>query len=294
MKKVKISLLALSILAGGSLAASAAASPVTYGAYILDLGFTNLEVWSIEGAISSPSGSTTFPIIENNTFAETDGSGKITGGGDLTISWNSNNVPESILFVDISGKISSTTAKPTPAVTLQIKGSGFTIQDHTVLQTATPLSANLKFTGNATGSNILGTVSGTITGNTPLGTKTAKVTNLPVVLNASQNNPDLNSAVLQSSKGQMTLWSVSPSSTFSGNGNVKSGTSYTANLKGVDLSKGSSVSLNGAMGTYTNGVSGTNTGISFTAPTTATISKGSIKGQAVSGAATSVTASLIH
>jgi hypothetical protein len=292
MKKVKISLLALSVLAGGSLAASAAAAGTTFNAYSLDAAFTNLTVWSVNGAVTTSSG---FPAIDNDTFVSTDGSGKISGGGELTINYNSNNVPVSVLFVDISGKISSTTSKPTPAVTLMMKGSGYSVQDHTTAQTATPLSCNLKFTGQVSGnSNIVGTVSGTITGNTPLGTKTAKITNLPVVLQADSFKPFIVADVLQSSKGQMTIWSTDPFAAFNGTGNVKSGTSYTANLKGVDFSKGSSVSLTGTMGTYTNGVAGTNSNISFTAPTTATISKGSIQGQAVSGAASSVTADLIH
>lgn len=296
MKKLIVSLLALSALAGGSLSASAAAAGVTYQSYFVDVSWTNLEYWTVSGSISSPGGSTTFPVIINNTFVATDGSGKIAGGGEMDLSYNTNGFPFSRLFIDASGKISSTTAKPTAAVTLQIKGNGFTIQDHTTAQTSTPLSCNLKFTGQVQGdSNIVGTVSGTITGNTPLGTKTAKLSNVPTVLVSTKHSPSLFADVLQSSKGQMTLWaSAGAGGLVTGTGNVKQGTTYTANLKGIEQAKGSSITLTGSMGTYTNGVSGTNTGISYTAPTSATISKGSISGQAVAGTGQIISTSLIH
>jgi hypothetical protein len=298
MKKLKISLLALSVLAGGSLVASAAAA-TTYTAYNLFAAWTNITVWDVDGAITTSG--TTFPQVDNDTFVSTDGSGKITGGGFLTVDYNTNNVPWSRIFVDISGKVSSTKSSAA-SVSLTMKGNGFTVQDHTVAATATPVSCNLKFTG-APGPNpdtnssqtsiIVGTVSGTITGNTPLGTKTAKVTNLPVVLQSGSFTLQASMDVLASAT-KMSIWGLG-NSTFTGTGNIKKDNTFTANLKGTGNGKGSSLSLTGTIGTYTNGFAGTNSGISYSAPVQPiNIKSGKIQGQTVSGASTSVSANLYH
>src|SRR5579864_7545912 len=85
MKKLKVSLLALSVLAGGSLAALAAAPPIAGTDYFVEVNFTNpvpTSIFYVDG----------FPLPDTNANLAvqslggsilTDGSGRIDGATTL-------------------------------------------------------------------------------------------------------------------------------------------------------------------------------------------------------------------
>ena len=94
-------------------------------------------------------------------------------------------------------------------------------------------------------------------------------------------------SVKSTSSGTMQIFGDS----FTGKANIKNG-AYTASIKGVGMGQGQSLTVQGTMGVYTNSI-GTNT-VLFTAPTTATITKGKLNGQTLNSVAfTRVTANIL-
>ena len=284
MKRIRISLLAL--LTSLALNFSASGAVETFTAYGLNIVWTNSEavVWHVSGAPRTPSGG--MPDISQNVAVDMDASGKITGSGTTTITYNSTGLPVSHFVVDISGKISSSTANPTPVVTMVIKGSGYTI-DGSGGSTTTLNKLNLKFTGqpgqdptNPNRLRIVGTVTGTITGPTPLDAKSAKLSGLVAfIANSGSSLTDLSTTILQNTKKMLVF-----DSAFSGSGSIGRTNSFKLQVRGIGQNRGSSLSVAGTLGSYTNNVGGNPVG--FLAPVSAS-AKGKIAGQAVTGDTTS-------
>jgi len=283
MNKIRISLFAL--LASLSINFSASAAVETFTAYGLDMVWTNSDavVWDVNGAPRTPGGA--MPAIFQSVAVDMDGSGKITGSGTTTITYNSTGVPVSRFIVDITGKISSSTAKPTPAVTIAIRGSGYTI-DGSGGATTTLNKLSLKFTGqpgqdptNPNRLRIVGTITGTITGPTPLDSRSAKLSGLVAYISNSGSSPaGLSTVILENTKKMLVY-----DSDWSGSGSIGRTNSFRLQARGIAQNRGSSLSVSGVLGSYTNTVGGNPVG--FLAPVSAS-AKGKIAGQVVSGDAT--------
>jgi len=130
MKKMKVSILALSVLVGGAVFASAADKVIV--ASTSDVAITNVAplVWSdISELPSSPFTSNTVDTANSIVFVSTDSSGKIEGVVNLIKNWttggtNPTYVAQSSLFGSVKGKVSaSKMAQPTTQMT--IKASGY-------------------------------------------------------------------------------------------------------------------------------------------------------------------------
>jgi hypothetical protein len=277
MKNAKILMLVWLVVTAANLVTSAATNNLV--AYNLDAVWTNTEatVWDVNGAPRTPGGG--FPEISQSSAVQTDGAGKISGTGSMEITYNSTGVPFSRFATDIRGRISSTASKPTPVVLLTIKGAGFTT-DETGF--SAPTSLSLKFTGtpgpnpsNPNQIRIVGTVSGTIKGTTPLGEKSAKISSLVALISSSSSDPaGLSVSILQGTKTMLVL-----DRDWAGRGSIITRTNgYKLAVRGIGLNRGSSLALAGSLGAHTNSF-GTNQFI-FNAPVTAN-GKGKIAGQAV-------------
>jgi len=298
MKKMKVSILALSALAGGILAASAA-NTITYRAYNSWMYYTNADakIWSVSGGPETGPGAIYPQFSYTGGSVSTDASGKVSGYGQWVITYNTNGVPFSVLNGTISGKMAGKIGSPA-TVTLTINASGFTADG--VLGYSEPLKANLKFTGqpginlaNTNAQAMVGTVTGTFTGKTPQGDKNYKIPSgrVSYISSSSFTYAYIDIDILQSSKGKMQAWPWSASSMLEGTGTIKSDTSYKLSLKGVGWNKGVTAALSGNIGLYTNSITtGTNVvSVPFLAPKTGDISKNSkIKGQAIQGSASTV------
>ena len=280
MNRIKISLLALSASLIINFSASAAVE--TFTAYGLDIVWTNsgAVIWEVNGAPRTPGGA--MPEILQSVAVDMDASGKITGSGITTITYNSAGLPVSRFVVDITGKISSTPTKPTPAVTIVIRGNGYTI-DGSGGATTTLNKLSLKFTGepgqdptNPNRLRIVGTVTGTLTGPTPLDSRSAKLSGLVAYISNSGSGPaNLSTAILQNTRKMLVY-----DSDWSGSGSIGRTNSFRLQARGIGRNRGSSLTVSGALGSSTNNV-GTNP-IVFLAPASAA-AKGKIAGQAVSG-----------
>lgn len=298
---MKVSILALSVLVGGAVLASASSAPTVYTTYSVSASETNLVAtsayWSVDGTPTTPSGAYS-PEVYNSVDCSTDGSGKIVGAGMVYLAFGTNIPPYSLFTASVSGKISQKGS--TTTVSMQIKGTGMTVNGD---GTGQPASYTVSFTGspvpnpdtNSTQPLIIGgTASVTIKGTTPLGPKSFTAKSVPMTINdnsAFLNSVNFDASVLQNikstSSGTMQIFGDS----FTGKANIKSGT-YTASIKGVGSEAGLTLTVQGTMGVYTNSI-GTNA-VLFTAPTTANITKGKINGQTVTGVAfTRVTANLL-
>jgi len=295
MKKTKVGMLALAVLAGGSLVASAATTE-TFRTYWWDAFFPDsTKIWDVSGGPSSIA--TTAPFITSYLDARTDGAGKIMGSGWLGVTYNSNGVPFSWFVVDMNGKLKSSKPGET-SVSATLKGTGYTADG---TGSGNDNKVNLKFTGeprtnplNTNSLTLLGVLSGNIQGKTPLGEKNAKISDVAALIDDSDwFQVEFEVDVLQSQK-KLSFWD----SEFTGNGTIKD-TSFKATGKGIGSSKGSTLSMEGTLGLYTNTIgSGTNAVVvPFLAPKSATITKGRLQGQAVTGSSsfpTNMSAGLIY
>lgn len=299
---MKVSILALSALAGGILAASAA-NTTTYRAYNTWLNYTNADakIWSVSGGPETGPGAIFPRVSYEGGSIDTDASGKVSGYGQWVITYNTNGVPFSVINGTVSGKMAGKIGSPA-TVTLTINASGYTADG--VLGFAEPIKANLKFTGqpginlaNTNAQAMVGTVTGTFTGKTPQGDKNYKIPSgrVAYINSSSFNYAYIDIDVLQSSKGKMQAWPWSSSWMLEGTGTIKNDTSYKLSLKGVGWNKGITAALSGNIGLYTNSITtGTNVVVvPFLAPKTGDISKSSkAMGQSIQGSASSVHASL--
>ena len=282
MRKVKITLLALSICAVTSTALRAAE---TFTAYNLGINYTNnsAQYWSVNGGPTT-TGTSFLQIVPGFPYVQTDGFGHISGSGALTVTYNTAGVPFSVFYVDYVGRVVANAVVPT-TVTLLIKGSGYTI-DGSGHATATNNTISLKFTGqpginplNKNQTKILGNLTGMIRGPTPLGNNQA-IPAVQVVFTGFASRADfvsLSPDVLQSTR-RIQLFD----SSLSGLGTI-TGSTYKLTARGSGLGRGAIIGVNGFLGSYTNFV-GTNA-VGFTAPISAEL-KGKVQGQVVSGSAT--------
>jgi hypothetical protein len=231
------------------------------------------------------------PEFPSSLTVATDGSGKITGAGILAIVDNTTRTPLSEFNVSISGKISSTVATAgTPTVSMTVKGNGYTVNSNGVATAANILvKFNSSGAGDSVSERIPGTLGGLIKGITPGKVNSQLIIAQPAFVSAfSTPTLNLNSQVVQSSKGAMVLFS----SAVTGTGTVTKGTNYVVTANGTGLNSAFSLTVKGVEGSYTNSVFGpTNV---FSAPMTAAITKGKTKGQAIfSPAASSLTVNLV-
>ena len=283
MRKVNIPLLALSICALNTASVNAVE---TFTAYNLDISYTNssAQYWSINGGPTT-TGTSFLQIFPSSTDVQTDGSGKITGTGELMVTYNTAGVPYSVFYVDYTGRIIANATTIPTTVTLVIKGTGF-IVDGSGQATTANNSINLKFVGqpginplNKNQTKILGNINGAIRGPTPIG-----------------NNPVLPAvqAVFNGNTSRASFLGVSPDvlqtnrrlqlfdSSYGGSG-IINGTTYKMSGRGYGTARGATLFFSGYLGSYTNLV-GTNA-VGFTAPISADF-KGKVLGQVVSGSAT--------
>jgi hypothetical protein len=281
----------LSVAALSSLRVAGAES----SAYSLRITFSN-QICTVRGTPGTING---FPFIGNSVALTTDGAGQVSGSGWLWVDYS--NAPYSAFLVDVTGKISSTTAQPAPTVTLTIGGPGYTLDGQ---GNSTPNSIRLKFTGqagpdsnNPSQTVILGRMTGSISGATPLGQKSAAINVDAVITDVSFTPLTLVAQVEQSSK-QMLLFNAD----FNGNGNGNpifdltgtgqvnsSSRKYRFTAKGIGVQKGWNLTVNGDLGTLT---SSSVPGVQFSAPVSAQVS-GKVQGQQISGSTTDIQADLV-
>ena len=293
MKNTKVSLLALSVFVMGTLVACAATT--TYNTYSFSANYTNPEakIWDVSGGPENPADAI-YPQLEyQGGSVDTDSSGKISGVGRWTVTYSASGTVYSTIYGTVSGKLAGKIGSPA-TVTMTFKGDGYTVYGTGL---STPFKGNLKFTGQVGASpanlnvqRMVGTLSGTFSGSTPMDSKGFKFppNRVGYMPNSDFGYAGVSANVLQSSKGKMEFFGTS----IDGNGSIKEKTTYKATVKGIGSSKGVSVSLSGIVGLRTETV-GSNA-VPFLAPATAEILKGSkANGQAIQGLASSITVHLI-
>ena len=260
------------------LTAGAATNDITYS---LSMPFPGATVWTVDGG---PSTVSDFPFIGNALTLRTDGSGKITGVGWLWIDYVSS--PYSAFQVDVTGRITSTAAKPTPTVTLTFRGPGYSLDGN---GGSTENSINLKFVGQpgtaGTNAGIVGRLTGTVRGKSPLGEKSGSIDLSTIIQDATADELILTNKVTQNSK-KMLLYTAD----LNGKGTINSAKhTYRFTITGLGDAKGSTLSVNGNLGPVTSSIL---TNVTFDAPVTGT-AKGKIKGQVISATTSNITAEVI-
>jgi hypothetical protein len=257
MKKVKVSLLALSVLAGGSLATlAAAAAPPAGSDYRVVISWSNAPaavppIFFVTDA-PVPNSNATFSaeLLKSTVF--NDGSGKIDGAAIYRITFGasgSNAVATAAadLVCTVTGNI--TLKNSVPSVTMNIKGNGAAIDSNGNNGNAT-MSLTFKGTGSSSTNNgdvFTGTFSGTV--NTGIkGSKPFKVD--PATAGTAPAFADtllVDGQVVQSPNAKLfTMANIGDATQVTGNGNenTKKGT-YTLNTKGFGFSKGANLNLSG-------------------------------------------------
>ncbi len=307
MKKAQVSLLALSLLAGGTLAASAAATH-TGSDYDVTIAWTNpapTSIFFLEG-VPVPDTNTSVNVTVLNDDVTTDGGGKIDGAAVYRITFLSGASNNTVLAIadivcDVSGVINLKGA--TPTATVQIKGNGASVDSAGVIGAA---NLSLKFTGSPT--NLTRTGSTTFTGNF---TGTVKVGlasvngGKPINVGAKGNTAtgsaggfgiglSFDGQVVQSDTKMYIIGFVGDGGGFNGNGSINSKQGkYTANLQGFAFAKGSTLSLSGTTGSQTNVwfQFGTNPPVQATISVPGTAdAKGKVAGQTIKATGGVVTA----
>jgi len=256
MKKVKVGLLALSFIAGGIIAGSAAKQPNTGSStdIVIDFGSNAPSVYYVDG-VPVPTGNENVTVGFN--IVSTDGAGKIEGVAYMNIDFtDGTNVNGSAQFiVDVSGKIGNKGDATSANITL--KGNGFATDSSNTVSSA---SLSLKFVGSPAGTN--DTLVGTLNGTIKLGTKTitgattVKVKDTAASVDAFSSSFNVFARIVEFNDklwaaGAMVGEQVPVSGT--GNLNAKKNT-FTANLKGVAYGRGSSAKLSGTTSTATNAI----------------------------------------
>jgi hypothetical protein len=262
MKKAKVSLLALSVLAGGSLATLAAPAPNTGSDYNVFITWTNgttvpAPVFFIEDA-PVPDSNATLSVELLRSSVLNDGSGKIDGAAvyRLTLGGGTNSGGAAAdLVCTVTGNI--TTKGTTPTATVQIKGNGASIDSNGNIGVA---SMSVKFVGTGSSTTNGDVFTGTFSGTVTPGLKSVN-NGKPVKVDptttgsapAFADTVNFSGQVVQANAKLYTMANVGEATEVTGNGseNVKKGT-YTVNTKGFGFSKGSSLNLNGTTAIVTN------------------------------------------
>jgi hypothetical protein len=211
------------------------------------------------------------------------------------------NAPYSAFLVDVTGRIASTPAQPAPVVTLSFHGNGYTLNGQ---GGSTPNSIQLRFTGhpgpnpvNTSQTGIVGKLTGTMSGRTPFGEKSA-IINLDTVIEDVVSTPLKIQAQVEQSSKRMLLFNAdfngngagNPVFDLTGSGQVNhSADTYRFMAHGIGLEKGWNLTVTGTLADRPSNVF---PGTQFSAPATAQVT-GKIQGQVVSGSTTDIQAELI-
>ena len=288
MKKIKVSLLALSVLVGGAVLASAASTSIV-GA-TSDIALTNAPaplIW-YDVYTAPTSGLLTNLSVGPGAFINTDSSGKIDGVASIVKSYTdaSNNVVAiSSWFTTIKGKISASKMAQ-PSISMSIKGDGYAAPNTNPIVVfpsqkvdAFPgkLSLNFSAKNAAAISNnfnwhILGSLKGSVTPAVK-GAKTEKVDQTADLIVGRNALSELDLRVVVSGTKFAAIASNGGVYGANGTGKIGKGGSYSVNLK----DSGTSLGLKGTITTL---VLPSNTNNVVTTINTADI-KGKVQGQAV-------------
>jgi len=292
MRKLKVGLSALSFIAGGLFAASAASTPNTGSSAAIDIDFGGVggtngqQIYRVFGLPVATS-NTTQVVDVGGSIVDTDGAGKIEGVAFVTITYpgtgtNGAAAGTATFIVDTTGNITSKGNPGVATVSMNMKGNGYSQDANNVFSGA---SLSLKFTGTATADN---TFAGTLNGSVKLGSKTItgnttdSLKAVPAVItDIGASSFSVSAQIVEFNTKFWAGGEMADFVPFSGSGTTKGG-NYTANLKGIGSGKGSSVKLTGATTVATNGfiTVGTNENVPviITIPGTATAT-GKVAGQ---------------
>jgi hypothetical protein len=293
MKTIKVSTtLALAVLSGGLLAASAAKVPPATESYGVSISFDTAPTIHYVYGVPVPTNQVAFTTWES---VNTDGSGKISGVTGLTIPFldDSNNIMGyADLVVNVTGTIKGT--PPDATVKMNLKGNGVSFSSDNTTTGAASISLNFTGTPQANHS-ILGTFSGTVKTGLPdvNSGKPIKVKNDAAIIRTGDVNWSdvdvVGGVTLVGSKLYSAGWLADENVPYSGSGSVNKG-KFKATLKGVAWGKGSQESLSGTTAVVTNGfvTIGTNQfPIQITIPANIT-AKGKIAGQSFTASGSTV------
>jgi hypothetical protein len=292
--RTKLIQLAASVAAFGTLLHTAHGA-AALRAYDLNINFTNAEAgfWTVGGAPRT-TGTLFVQVLPSATSVQTDGTGSISGDGTVKVTYNTAGLPYSRFAVMYSGQVSAP-AGSIPTVTMFIRGNGFTV-DGNGGTNANLNSLSLKFVGqpgvnplNTGQIRIVGQLTGTIHGDTPLAESATTLPAMQAVITGSTLNQAAISSGVAQSATRMLIFDPS----FTGSGTVGTTGSYRFNELGLGQNRGATFVVSGSLGAYTN-VIGTNA-VAFTAPASAQL-KGKVCGQVVSGtvSGSQITATLVR
>jgi len=258
MRKLKVGLSALSFIAGGIMAASAASTPNTgsSASIFIDFGTNAQRIFYVGGVPVSTDTNGNVNVIFSRV--DTDGAGKIEGVAYITISYSgdTNGSASANFIVDVTGSITTKGNPPVATASLNLKGNGYSTDGSGKINQA---SLALKFTGTPNGDNVF---AGTLSGTVKLGTKTItgdttdKVDGAATIDNTESAAFDVFANVVEFNTKFWAAGDVADGFIpVSGTGSVNSKKgSYSANLKGIGaFGKGSSAKLTGTTQVVTNG-----------------------------------------
>jgi len=203
MKKLKVSLLALSVLAGGLISAFAATSvPDTGAGYYISVGFgTNANgeniplVFDVSGLPFAATNNVSFDAFS----IQTDGSGKVEGVGMLTIQLDGSGTNYVELVAEVSGAMGNKGTAATTTLAFKLAGRSVNLGLHGAA------SGSLKFTstsisaltpGSFTNTYYVATITnisgGTVTNGTPTNILCGPITNGTILVLSSNATPGYN------------------------------------------------------------------------------------------------------
>jgi len=291
MRKLKVGLSALSFIAGGIMAASAATKAPNAGisaAITIDFSTNAQRIFSVSGLPVSTDSNQTVNVIFDRV--STDGAGKVEGVAYIVVNYAGSGTNEGSgstadFIVDVTGSITSKGNPSVATASLNLKGNGYSVDGSSTINGA---SLALKFTGTPNSDNVF---AGTLTGTVKLGTKSItgntsdKIDQPATIENTESVGFDIFANIVEVNS---KFWAAGDMADgflpYSGSGsmNAKKGT-FSANLKGVGVfGRGSSAKLTGTTTVATNGiiVIGTNeVPVTIVLPASDTTATGKILGQ---------------
>lgn len=312
MKLNKLSAIAVAVLAGGTISASAAAKTQQGSSYELEIDFSNSPP-SIVSVSDIPQGTTVFNTTNDFSFADrvvdTDGSGKIDGAAYVRLgigTTDTNNVSTVSAFTDVIGDVSGKVSSSGKGLTIteRYKGTGYSaaagsngvsFPNISAIAGAASVQINFKSTAapvqdtNSEQFFVTGTLTGSLKpGSTSInGGKSQKI-NETATLRVNNNTlSEIFLEVVQLGDKFQGLLFAGESGVLSGSGSVSGGNKIKATLKGHGSSRGASVQLSGSAAalSVTGDTNGANSVVTFANPVTL---KGKAQGQTISGTSTSV------
>jgi len=268
MKKQKISLLALAVLAGGITAASAASKTELSATYYMTATNVVAQVVFVEEVPRS----LVFQGLQSaGDIVSTDGSGKIEGAAILEFGTPASN--GYVRYVtSVTGSVKGK-ENTTPVVDVKLKGSGYSglgTNVNGVLElVGTPASLSLAFKSTGpvvtTNNTMAGQFNGTIKSGVPVLdnlTGGGKVKNSAAVVDVDTDNATSFEAVVVQVGNKLSVVSDTPIDA-QGTGKVSSNNRSSMSLKGFGSSKGSSWKLDGTSSQIPVVGAGTNTTVTL-------------------------------